>query len=171
MAQIFNFEDNGSHFTIQTLNGAIVASDKQYPKNTLTTNVFGDKLYISTIQGQRLVDFTYSIDSSNLVSENIADLQNQLDTIFATADGGSIDITTLSKETTQASIRNNVNHKRNRIEGSPDYEINLTYLEIEPTIFVINGYTITGTTLIGFESLTAVITYDINKNITKIKYS
>ena len=171
MAQIFNFEDNGSHFTIQTLNGAIVASDKQYPKNTLTTNVFGDKLYISTIQGQRLVDFTYSIDSSNLVSENIADLQNQLDTIFATADGGSIDITTLSKEATQLTIRNNVNHKKNRIEGAADYVIDLTYLEILPTIFVIDGYTISGTTSFGVETLTATSTYNATQHITKIKYS
>lgn len=171
MAQIFNFEDNGSHFTIQTLNGLIIASDKQYPKNTLTTNVFGNKLYISTVQGQRLVDYTYGIDLCNITANSATELQNQLDIMFASNGAGSVDITTLSKETTQASIRNNVNHKKNRIEGSADYEINLTYLEIEPTIFVINGYTITGTTLIGFESLTAVITYDINKNITKIKYS
>ena len=171
MAQIFNFEDNGSHFTIQTLNGAIVASDKQYPKNTLTTNVFGDKLYISTIQGQRLVDYTYSIDSSNLVSENIADLQNQLDTIFATADGGSIDITTLSKEATQLTIRNNVNHKRNRIEGSADYEMDIVYFEIVPGILAVQTYTLTGTTDFGFETLVSTLTYNATQHITKIKYS
>ena len=172
MAQIFNFEDNGSHFTIQTLNGVIVASDRQYPKNTLTTNVFGNKLYISTIQGQRLVDYTYGIDSSNITSTDIADLQNQLDTIFATAGGGgSVDITTLSKEATQVTIRNNVNHKRNRIEGAADYQLDLTYTELVPTKFFVTGYTVQGTTQFGSEIIIVTVTYDANQNIVQTLYA
>jgi hypothetical protein len=187
MAQQFNFIDSGNHFTIQSIVNNSIASDRQYPKNSLTTSIFGNTLYITTVNNLRLVDYKYYEDSCNLLSSDIANLQNQLDTIFASVSGGggSVDISSLNKEYTQTQINanilevdshikqvnSNVKHKKYRIEGSANYNIAISYLEIEPSVYVIDGYTITGTTDLGFETLTAIITYNSNKLIINIQYT
>ncbi len=81
MAQVFNFIDNTTHISIETIVNNVTKTVSKYGKDTLSTKVKFGKLFIDDGLFPQVI-YDYNIDTCNINSTNVFDLQDQLDFIF-----------------------------------------------------------------------------------------
>ena len=103
--QNFNFIDNGSYVTIETVIGTVVSA-ADYPKNTLYTEVFGEILYVMQLDDSKAVVYTFGVDTCNLPASDVYDLQTQLDFIFSGSGGGSGSVTSVGVSSSTLAVTN-----------------------------------------------------------------
>ncbi len=98
MAQIFNFIDSNDYVTIQTTDGLNILSELNYPKNVLHTMV-NSNILILFENDNKLVVYDYNIDTCNITSTDVFDLQDKLNFMFSLSGGGGGGIVSVNATT------------------------------------------------------------------------